>query len=137
VLDEIEGARIRTARKQQNLAKKARVQANKMATYDSAMETTYANSKADLDIEIRSYGKSSGHVLKYLQEQFKGRKLLKQGHYNTIPTLSKFRSAKKPYKLRMFPPTNPHERLTTQAHTAYLRELLGIMIDEDNARAEE
>jgi hypothetical protein len=136
VKDEAEATRIRTARKQANLAKKARAQANKMASYDSAMETTYANSQEELQMEITSYGNAKGHLLKYLQEQFKGRKLLRQGIYNTIPTLSKFRSLTKPYKLRMFPPTNPQRRVSTHEHIVYLRELLSIMIAEDSTRAE-
>jgi hypothetical protein len=104
VKEEAEATRIRTARKQANL-KKARAQANKMASYDSAMETTYANSQEELEMEIISYGNAKGHLLNYLQEKFKGwNKLLRRGIYNPIPTLSKFCSLTKPYKLRMFPP---------------------------------
>jgi hypothetical protein len=106
-----------------------------MACYDSAMETTYANSQEELEKEIRSYGNAKGRLSKYLQEQFKGRKLLRQGIYNTVPTSSKFRSLTRPYKLRMFPPTNPQRRVSTHDHILYLRELLSIMIAEDNTRA--
>ncbi len=46
----------------------------------------------ELDNEITSYGNARGYVLKYLQEQFKSRILLRNGLYETIPTTSKFRS---------------------------------------------
>jgi hypothetical protein len=134
VKDEAEATRIRTARKKAHLEKKARAQANKMATYDSAIETRYAQSQEELETEIRSYGKARGHLLHYLQEQFKGRKLLREGIYTTIPTVSKFRSHAKPYKLRMLPPPNAQQRITTQDQIVYLRELLSLMIAEDQGR---
>jgi hypothetical protein len=68
VKDEAEATRIRTARKKAYLEKKARAQANKMTTYDSAIETRYAQSQEELETEIRSYGKARGHLLHYLQE---------------------------------------------------------------------
>lgn len=90
--DEIEAAAIRIARKKAEREKKARAKANKMAEYDMANTTTFANTQQELDNEIESYGNAKGYVLKYLQEQFKSRKLLRNGLYETIHITSKFRS---------------------------------------------
>ena len=67
-----------------------------MAEYDMANTTTFANTQQELDNEMESYGNAMGYVLKYLQEQFKSRKLLRNGLYETIPTTSKFRSTPTP-----------------------------------------
>ncbi len=71
--DEVEGAAIRIARKKAEREKKARAKAKKMAHYDIANATTFANTQMELDNEITSYGNARGYVLKYLQEQFKSR----------------------------------------------------------------
>jgi hypothetical protein len=94
--DEVEAAAIRIARKKSEREKKARAKANKMAEYDMANTTTFANTQQELDNEMESYGNAMGYVLKYLQEQFKSRKLLRNGLYETIPTTSKFRSTPTP-----------------------------------------
>jgi hypothetical protein len=116
------------------LEAKKRVQASRMADYDAATETTFANSTRELANEILSYGNGLGNLLHYLQQQFKGHKLLRKGMYNTIPKVSKFRSLKKPYTLRMNPPAQPGIKITTKSQIEYLTELLHIMIAEDNVR---
>ncbi len=73
--DEIEGKLIRTQRKAAKLDAKKRAQATRMANYDLALETTFANTKAVLDDEIASNGNGTGNLLHYLREQFKGCKL--------------------------------------------------------------
>jgi len=132
--DEIEAERVRNHRKALKLESKKRAQANRMATYDEAIETTLATSKAELTNEINSYGNSVGNLLHYLQQQFKARKLLRKGLYNTIPNVSRFRSLKKPYTLRMNPPAQPGIKLTAKAQIEYLTDLLHIMMAEDSMR---
>jgi hypothetical protein len=92
--DKIEAERVRNHRKALKLEAKKRAHASRMTTYDEAVETTLANSNAELVNEINSYGNSLGDLLHYLQQQFKARKLLRKGLYNTIPNVSKFRSLK-------------------------------------------
>jgi hypothetical protein len=132
--DEIEAERVRNHRKELKLEAKKRAQASRMATYDEAVETALANSNAELANEINSYGNSLGNLLHYLQQQFKARKLLRKGLYNTIPNVSKFRSLKKPYALRMNPPAQPGIKITAKAQIEYLTELLHIMMAEDSIR---
>jgi hypothetical protein len=112
-VNEVEGKLIRTQRKTAKLEVKKRAQATRMANYDLALETTFANTQAELEVEITSYGNGRGNLLIYLREQFKGRNLLRKDNYKTIPTVSKFQSVKKPYRLRMNPPAQPGLKLTT------------------------
>jgi hypothetical protein len=132
--DTAEAEVIRIARQKAKRDKKARAKASKMELLDIAYETTFANTRQELENEMQSYGNAMGYSLKYLQEQFKGRKLLQNGIYNTIPTMSKFRSTTKPYALRMNPTPNPGERTTDKDRIAYLREVLPLMMDEDSTR---
>jgi hypothetical protein len=132
--DEIEAKRVGNHRKALKLEAKKRVQASRTSTYDEAVETTLVNSKAELANEIDSYGNGLGNLLHYLQQQFKARKLLRKGLYNTIPNVSKFRSLKKPYTLRMNPPAQPGIKITAKAQIDYLTELLHIMMAEDSMR---
>jgi hypothetical protein len=132
--DEIEAERVRNQRKELKLEAKKRAQASRMANYDEAVETPLANSNAELTNEINSYGNSLGNLLHYLQQQFKARKILRKGLYNTIPNVSKFRSLKKPYALRMNPPAQPGIKITAKAQIEYLTELLHIMMAEDSMR---
>ena len=124
-------------RKKQMKAKKAataRKQATKSENHNMAMETTLANSTKELEDEIRSFGKVKKHLLSYLQEQFKSRKILRSGVYRSIPTVSKFRSHTKPYALRMNPQHDPGQNINDMDRITYLRELLPLMINEDNER---
>ena len=132
--DEIEGERVRNQRKALKLEAKKRAQASRMSNYDAAVETTLAQSKAELANEISSYGNGLGNLLHYLQQQFKARKLLRKGLYYTIPNVSQFRSLKKPYTLRMNPPAQPGIKITTKSQIEYLTELLHIMMAEDSMR---
>jgi len=133
-VDEVQGTLIRTQRKAAKLEAKKRSQATRMANYDLALETSFANTQAELEDEITSYGNGRGNLLMYLREQFKGRNLLRKGNYKTIPTVSTFRSVTKPYKLRMNPPTQPGLKITTNEQIEYLTQLLTIMIAEDSLR---
>ena len=113
---------------------KARSQAKKMDNVDSAVETTLAASREDLEGEIKSFEKSKGALKTYLQEQYKSRKLLHFGKYHTIPLTSEFRSRAKPYNLRMTPTPDAGVKLNTEMQITYLRNLLFAMIAEDLQR---
>ncbi len=68
-----------------------------------AVQTELANTNSELDAEIASYENRRGALKTYLQDQFRSRKLLRNGVYMTIPTGSKYRATKKTYSLRMNP----------------------------------
>jgi hypothetical protein len=104
---------------------------------DIAMQTTLAESRADLDCEIASYGNAKGALKTYLQHQFKSRKLLYEGKYSNIPVGSRFRSNAKPYRLRMNPKPEPGIAITTNTCIGYLKALLYEMISEDNKHQRE
>jgi hypothetical protein len=65
--DKIEAKRVGNHRKALKLEAKKRAQASRMSTYGEAIETTLANSKAELANEINSYGNGLGNLLHYLQ----------------------------------------------------------------------
>jgi hypothetical protein len=113
---------------------KARAQANKMHKLDAAFETTLALSFAALNAELRSFGGAKGVKLRYLQDQYKSRTILRNGVYPTIPTPSEYRSTSKPYKLRMQPHPKPGGKTTTNDCIAYLLTLLRLMMLEDEQR---
>jgi hypothetical protein len=96
-----------------------------MNKIDAAIEVTLADSHDDLNDELQSFGRAKTARLHYLQEQFKSRKLLRNGLYLSIPADSTFRSKSKPYPLRMHP---------TADCINYLRSLVHLMITEDLAR---
>ena len=81
IADEVAANVERQRRKQSKMDAKARAMANKMNKLDMAMETTLAESFADLNAELNSFGRAKGAKLKYLQEQYNSRKLLRQGVY--------------------------------------------------------
>jgi hypothetical protein len=108
--------------------------AKKMMNFDIAVQTTLAETWGELEGEMASFGKGKMALKTYLQEQFKSRKLLRNGTYNTIPFGSEFRSKTKPYPLRMNP--HPVEGIKTNNDMVmkYLKNLLYVMIAEDNLR---
>ncbi len=113
---------------------RARAHAKKMMNFDVAIQTTLAETCSDLEGKMASFGKGKMALKTYLQEQFKSRKLLRDGTYNTIPIVSEFRSKAKPSPLRM----NPHPVegiiVNNEMHIKYLKKLLQVMIAEDNLR---
>jgi hypothetical protein len=68
-----------------------------MSKMDGALEATLAESHDDLNDELQSFGRAKVARLKYVEEQYKSRKLLRNGVYLSIPTDSPFRSKTKPY----------------------------------------
>jgi hypothetical protein len=105
-----------------------------MTKVDVAMETSLAESHVELDSELLSFGTGKMARLKYLEEQYKSRKLLRNGIYLSIPTTSMYRSTAKPYPLRMKPHPDPTRKTTTMDCIEYLHTLLRLMITEDLAR---
>ena len=134
--DAVEAAVLRKKMKAKKKEQKARAQANKMVDFDVAQETVLAPTVAALNAEIATYGKSKIAVRTYLQEQYKSRKLLRNGKYNTIPSTStsEFRQRVKPYALRMNPFPNEEGKITTDMQITYLTKLLHLMINEDLRR---
>jgi hypothetical protein len=132
--DEAEANLERKKRKAKKMADKAKAQSKKMNKIDAAIEATLADSHDDLHDELESFGRAKTAKLKYLQEQFNSRKLLRNGVYLTIEVDSPFRSKTKPYALRMQPTTEPGQKTTTTDRITYLRRLLRVMITEDLAR---
>jgi hypothetical protein len=61
------------------MAKKAKAQANKMHKMDAAVEVTLAETHDDLTYELASFGRAKTARLNYLEEQFRNRKLLRNG----------------------------------------------------------
>ncbi len=106
-----------------------------MQKMDDAVEVTLAQTHDDLTDELASFCRAKMARLNYLEEQFRTRKLLRNGVYMSIPQDSPFRSKSKPYSLRLI---KPHEDLSKKATTtdriAYLVRLLRVMITEDQDR---
>ncbi len=125
----------REKKKQEKKNESALKQAKKIENHNVAMETKLSLSHVELKGEIDSFGSVVKHKLSYLQEQFRSRKLLRKGIYNSIPTPSKFRSEKKPYPLRMNPHPDPIQKIKDIHRITYLQQLLRLMITEDNLRA--
>ncbi len=98
VADEVNANLERVKQKKQRMTKKAKAHANKMTRVDVAMETSLAESHVELGGELQSFGNGKMAKLKYLEEQYKSRKLLRNGKYLSIPTTSKYRSTAKPYE---------------------------------------
>jgi hypothetical protein len=136
MMDEVAANVERQRRKQKKMDEKARAQANKMMKLDVAMETTLADSFADLNAELKSFGRAIGVKLNYLQDQYKSRMVLRQGIYLSIPTPSEYRSKSKPHKLRMQPHPDPAKKTTTNDRITYLIQLLRLMMLEDAQRHE-
>jgi hypothetical protein len=105
-----------------------------MNKIDAALEATLADSHDDLNDELQSFGRAKTARLNYSQEQFKSRKLLRNGLYLSIPADSTYRSKSKPYPLRMHPQPDPAKKATTADCINYLRSLVRVMITEDLAR---
>jgi hypothetical protein len=133
--DAVEAAIIRKKRQVAKKTKKAQLHANKMMDLDVAVQTKLAKTVTELDGEIASYENRKGALKSYLQNQFKSRKILRNGVYLTIPVGSEYRAKKKPYALRMNP--FPRDGKTTSNDTqiiAYMKGLLYIMMAEDSKR---
>ena len=113
---------------------KARSKAKQMENVDSAVETTLAATHEELEGEMKSFGKSKGALKIYLQEQYKSRKLLHFGNYQTISLTSEFRCRVKPYALRMTPTPKAGVKINTDMQITYLRNMLFAMIAEDLQR---
>jgi hypothetical protein len=88
----------------------------------------------ELTDEVASFGRAKTARLNYLEEQFRSRKLLRNGAYMSIPQDSPFRSKSKPYSLRLKPHEDPSKKVTTTNRIAYLVRLLRLMITEDQDR---
>ncbi len=101
---------------------------------DVAVQTKLANTKSELDGEIASYENRKGALKSYLQDQFKSRKLLRNGVYFTIPVGSEYRAKTKPYALRMNPFPSEGKTTSNATQIAYLKGLLYIMMAEDAKR---
>ena len=136
MMDEVAANVERQRRKQKKMEEKARAQANKMMKLDVSTETTLADSFADLNAELKSFGRAIGVKLNYLQDQYKARMVLRQGIYLSIPTPSEYRSKSKPHKLRMQPHPDPAKKTTTNDRITYLIQLLRLMMLEDAQRHE-
>jgi hypothetical protein len=134
IKDEVEGALVRTARKAAMKNKKAKAQAKKMEAVDVALNTSLAESTTDLAEEIATFDASKTALRTFLQDQYRSRLLLHDGNYDTIPTVSEFRSTSKPYKLRMNPHPDTGKKTTLDEQIAYLQRLLYVMIEEDRHR---
>jgi hypothetical protein len=132
IKDEVEAAVVRTSRKAAMKQKKAKAQAKRMEAVDVALNTSLAESTTDLAEEIATFGASKTALRTFLQDQYRSRHLLHNGNYETIPTVSEFRSTAKPYKLRMNP--DKGKKTTTDEQIAYLQRLLHVMIEEDRHR---
>ncbi len=63
------------------MAAKAKAQSKKMNKIDAAIEAILADSHADLNDELESFGRAKTARLKYLQEQFQSRKLLRNHRF--------------------------------------------------------
>ncbi len=117
------------------IQERAKAQAKKIMNFDVAVQTTMAKTWSELEGEMASFGKGKTALKTYLQEQFKSRKVLHNGIYNSIPIVSEFRSKAKPYALRM----NPHPvdgfKQNNDMQLTYLKNLLRVMIAEDNLRS--
>ncbi len=106
-----------------------------MNNFDVAVETTSAASKRELDGEITSFGSAKTALRSYLQQQFKTRKLLREGRCSTTPLLSEFRSKAKPYPFRMQPhPVEGRKTTTDQQITYLIITALYLVIAEDQQR---
>ncbi len=84
-----------------------------MQKMDAAVEVTLAETHDDLTDELASFGRAKTARLNYLEEQFRTRKLLRNGMYMSIPQDSPFRSKSKPYSLRLKPHEDPSKKATT------------------------
>jgi hypothetical protein len=77
--DAVKAAVIRKKQKARKIQKKARTQANKMADFDVATETVLAATVQDLEDEIATYGNAKGALKTYLQDEYKSRRILRNG----------------------------------------------------------
>jgi hypothetical protein len=134
VCDAVEAAIIRTKSQVSKKKAKARLHANKMMDLEVAVQTELAKTKSELDGEIASYENRRGALKTYLQDQFRSRKLLRNGDYVTIPIGSDYRGKKKPYTLRMNPFPKEGKAPSNEAQIAYLKGLLYVMMAEDAKR---
>jgi hypothetical protein len=132
--DVVEANLERIKRKAKKTAAKAKAQSKKMNKIDAAIEANLVDSHADLNDELESFGRAKTARLKYLQEQFQSRKLLRNGVYLSIPAESPFRAKHKPYPLRMKPIPDSNKKATTAECINYLTKLVRVMITEDLAR---
>ena len=134
VADEVAANLERKRRKAQKMAAKAKAQASKMQKMDAAVEVTLAETHDEMTDELASFGRAKTAKLNYLEEQFRSRKLLRNGVYLSIPENSPFRSRSKPFSLRLKPHEEPSKKATTTDRIAYLVRLLRVMITEDQDR---
>ena len=132
--DSVEAKVIRKQRKMEKIQKRAKAHSKKMHNFDIAVQTALAETWRELEGEIASFGKGKMALKTYLQEQFKSRKLLRNGIYNTIPIVSEYRSNAKPYALRMNPQPVDGVKQNNDMQIEYLKNLLRVMIAEDNLR---
>ena len=132
--DSVEAAVLRKQSKMKKIRERATAHAKKMMNFDVAVQTTLAETYSDLEGEMASFGKGKIALKTYLQEQFKSRKLLRDGKYNTIPIGSDFRSKAKPYPLRMNPQPVEGVKVNNEMQIQYLKKLLHVMMAEDNLR---
>ena len=132
--DAVRAAVIRKTQKARKIQKKAQAQANKLADFDVATETELAGTIQNLEDEMATFGNAKIALRTYLQTQYKSRRMLRSGIYNSIPMVSEFRQQVKPYALRMNPLPAPGTKINTKSQIAYLRKLLHLMISEDLMR---
>ncbi len=97
VADEVAANLERKRRKAQKMAAKAKALATKMQKMDAAVEVDLAETHDELTDELALFGRAKTAKLNYLEEQFRSRKVLRNGVYLTIPQNSPFRSQSKPY----------------------------------------
>jgi hypothetical protein len=97
VADVVEANLERIKRKAKTMAAKTKAQSKKMNKIDAAIEANLADSHADLNDELESFGRAKTAWLKYFQEQFQFRKLLRNGVYLSIPAESPFRAKHETY----------------------------------------
>lgn len=134
IRDAVGAAVLRKKLMAKKMQKKARSHANKMADFDVAAETILAETVGALADEVASFGQAKIAVRTYLQEQYKSRRLLRNGNYKTIPYDSEYRQKVKPYALRMNPFPSDGGKVTTDMQITYLTKLLHLMIAEDSQR---
>jgi hypothetical protein len=132
--DSVEAAVLRKKDKMKKIRKRASAHAKKMMNFDVAVQTTLAETYSDLEGEMASFGKGKMALKTYLQDQFRSRKILRDGKYNTIPIGSDFRSKAKPYPLRMNPHPMEGIKVNNEMQIQYLKNILHVMMAEDNLR---
>lgn len=134
IKDAVDAAVLRKKLQAKKMQKKAQSHANKMAEFDVAAETLLAETAGALADEIASFGNAKIAVRTYLQEQYKSRRLLRNGKYKTIPEDSEYRQKVKPYGIRMNPFPFNGGKITTDMQITYLTKLLHVMMAEDLQR---